>query len=130
MNKVAKFGAYSPVRNAGNVYYVSGQVGIEPDTKIALRDFDTQFNQALENLKRAIESVGLGLSDVVKTTIFLTNIEDFNSANNIFNNYFDDPKPARSTVGVKQLPQLVKDLDLLVEIEAVAYKNRSKQNET
>jgi len=75
-----KYGPYSPVRRAGNYYYVSGQVGVDPATKQAATDVSDQARQALENLRAVLAEDGLGLADVAKTTVFLTDMADFRSS--------------------------------------------------
>ena len=115
------FGPYSPLRQTGSHYFVSGQVGVDPHTKSAPSDSVRQATQALDNLRALLESHGLTMDNVVKTTIFLTNMDDFAAVNDIYMTYFSDPRPARTTVGVKALPQIGSN-PLLIEIEALAYK--------
>lgn len=113
------FGPYSPTRQIGNTVYVSGQVGIHPTTRQAADTVALQTQQALENLQTQLNTHGLSLDAVVKTTIFLRNIDDFAAMNAVYENYFQVPRPARSCVAVASLPKIT-DTDLLVEIEAVA----------
>jgi 2-iminobutanoate/2-iminopropanoate deaminase len=113
-----------PVKKAGDFYFVSGQVGVRPDAKTAAEDISQQTNQALGNLKSVLQEAGLSLANVVKTTVFLTNIGDFAAMNEVYEQAFTVPRPARSTVAVKELPRIA-DKPLLVEIEAVAYKEKS-----
>ena len=68
------YGPYTPVRQAGDTYYISGQVGVDPDSKTARSHVAEQVDQALKNLGRALDSVGLSYDDVVKTTLYLTNM--------------------------------------------------------
>ncbi|HUP26032.1 MAG TPA: RidA family protein [Candidatus Limnocylindrales bacterium] len=114
------YGPYSPHRQAGNIYFISGQVGINPDTKAAAKDIKRQTAQALENLNEVLVKNGLGMAQVVKTTIFLKDMADFDDMNSVYSTYFSDPRPARSCVEVAGLPQLA-DNELLIEIEATAY---------
>lgn len=116
------FGPYTPVRQAGNMYFVSGQVGVNPNTKTAPADVTGQTEQVLANLKNVLATVDLTLNDVVKTTIYVTDMGTFADINAVYEQYFDAPRPARSTVGVRELPHVAGDTTLLVEIEAVAYK--------
>lgn len=118
------YGPYMPVKKAGDFYFVSGQVGVRPDAKTAAEDISQQTNQALGNLKSVLQEAGLSLANVVKTTVFLTNIGDFAAMNEVYEQAFTVPRPARSTVAVKELPRIA-DKPLLVEIEAVAYKEKS-----
>lgn len=115
------FGPYSPVRYAGNTYYISGQIGVEPGTKHAAADIQAQTHQALANMSILLREQGLSLNDVVKTTVFLTDMSNFQLMNEIYTTYFTAEPPARSCVAVRELPR-VSYKPLLVEIEAVAYK--------
>lgn len=116
------YGPYTPVRSAGNLLFVSGQVGIDPATKTAPVDVEGQTKQVLKNMTAALENAGASMQDVVKTTIFVTNVDDFAKVNNVYELFFDTPRPARSTVEVAGLPKVAGDTKLLVEIEALAYK--------
>lgn len=115
------FGPYSAVRKAGSYYFISGQVGVDKDKK-TVGDVVAQTHQALRNLDDVLASEGLGFNDVVKTTLFLTEMSDFTTVNEVYLKYFAVPRPARSCVGVAELPD-VGDKNLLIEIEAVAYKD-------
>lgn len=119
----AAFGPYSPIRQAGDYYFVSGQVGVTPE-RTAREDVTRQSQQALQNLESVLQSAGLAMADVVKTTIFLKNIADFAAVNEVYITHFPEPRPARSCVEVAGLPKLT-DNALLVEIEAVAYKEQA-----
>lgn len=107
-------GPYTPVVRAGEWLVVSGQVGIA-DGKLA-DGFDTQLVQALANLRGQLESVGASLADVVKTTVFLRHMADYARMNELYVEAFGDHRPARSAVGVAELP-----LGALVEVEAWAH---------
>ncbi|HEV2403524.1 MAG TPA: Rid family detoxifying hydrolase [Candidatus Saccharimonadales bacterium] len=123
--KTAKtFGPYSLVRQAGDLYFLAGHVGVDPATSTAQPNVTAQTEQVLENLRSTLESVGLGMNDVVKTTIFVTDIGNFAQVNEVYVRYFDEPRPARSTVGVAELPRVGGDVPLLVEIEAVAVGHK------
>ncbi|OGH18496.1 MAG: hypothetical protein A3F31_02195 [Candidatus Levybacteria bacterium RIFCSPHIGHO2_12_FULL_38_12] len=118
MNSVPKaIGPYSPIVIAGNIAFCSGQVGASPQTGELARGIEDQTKQTLENLRSVLNSEGFQLSDVVKTTVFLKNIEDFAKMNEIYSLYFNESKPARSTIGVANLPK-----GALIEIEAIAIK--------
>lgn len=121
------FGPYTPVRQAGDLYFVSGQVGVDPATKTAPEGVAEQARQALENLKSAVEGAGLTLEHVVKTTIFVVEMADFATVNEVYVSYFTEPRPARSTVSVKELPRVAGDTPIKIEIEAVATANRPTQ---
>jgi 2-iminobutanoate/2-iminopropanoate deaminase len=118
MNKT--YGPYEPVRKAGNFLYVSGQIGLDPTTKTTAVDVSAQTEQALKNLESILEGVGASLQNVIKTTVFLTNMDHFTTMNEAYEKVFIVPRPARSTVAAHELPR-VGDRPLLVEIEAVAY---------
>jgi 2-iminobutanoate/2-iminopropanoate deaminase len=123
-DEVVALSAYTPVRQAGDFLYVSGQVGVDPATKIASPYLAPQVTQALKNLQSALEAAHASLDDVVKTTIFLVNMDDFPRVNALYEQFFDTPRPARSTVGVTALPRVAGSTRLLIEIEAVAYKEQ------
>lgn len=114
------FGPYTPVRKTGSLIFISGQIGINPQTKIAPTDITAQTNQAMENMKRLLESENLSLDMVVKTTVFLTDMNNFQAMNEAYEKWFQGPRPARSAVAVRELPRVAGDTTLLVEIEAVA----------
>ena len=115
------FGPYSTIRQAGNLYFVSGQVGVDPQTGRSPKDVKSQTSQALINIQTVLETNDLFMKDIVKTTVFLTNMNDFEAMNSIYVGFFDAPRPARSTVAVKELPRIVTN-KLIVEIEAVVMK--------
>lgn len=106
-------GPYTPIMRAGDLLITSGQIGIADG---ALADgFDAQLRQAMANLAVVLESEGASMSDVVKTTVFLTSMDDYAAMNDTYVELFGDHRPARSAVAVFQLP-----LGAVVEIEAVA----------
>ena len=113
----AAIGPYSQALEAGGFVFTSGQLGIIPDTGALAHSLAAQTVQALENLTSVLKSAGLTLNDVVKTTCYLKNMEDFSLFNEIYAQYFGDHKPARSCFAVARLPK-----DGLVEIEVIAAK--------
>jgi 2-iminobutanoate/2-iminopropanoate deaminase len=121
----ATYGPYSPVRQAGNLLFVSGQIGVDAKTKTAPEDAAKQTAQALANLQTVLESADAHLKDIVKVTIFLTDMGNFTAVNEVYEQWFDVPRPARSAVAVRELPRVAGDTGLLVEIEATAYKERA-----
>lgn len=128
MAKAQTFGPYSPINRAEGFYFVSGQVGVDPQTKLAAATVAEQTGQVLENIAAVLATEGLGLKNVVKTTIFLTDVGDFAAVNEVYAKYFaEPPKPARSTVGVRELPRVGGDTPILVEIEAIAMKEKSQK---
>jgi 2-iminobutanoate/2-iminopropanoate deaminase len=119
------FGPYSPVRQSGDTYYISGQIGVDPNTKIASEGAAEQVHQALKNLGEALSSVGLGFNDIVKTTLYLTDMTTFKQVNDIYVGYFEEPRPARTTIGVAELPRVGSNTKLIFEIDAVAARSTS-----
>ena len=112
-------GPYSQAVRAGDFLFCSGQIPIDPTTgQLEMSDGDAakQARLVLDNLKAVLESEGLGFDNIVKTTIFLSNMEHFAAVNDVYASYFNAYKPARACVAVATLP---KGVD--VEIEAVAY---------
>lgn len=116
------YGPYSPLKQAGELLFVSGQVGVNPDTKQAPQGAAEQTKQAFENLKLVLAEHGASLDSVVKTTIFLTSMDDYNTINEVYEQVFSAPRPARSTIGVNELPRVAEDVPLLVEVEAIAKR--------
>lgn len=119
------YGPYTPVRSAGNLLFVSGQVGIDPATKTVGKSVTEQTQQVIRNLTQVLNESNATLEDVVKTTVFLADMDDFAAMNTIYEQMFQAPRPARSTVAVKELPRLGGDTPILVEIDAIAYKEQS-----
>lgn len=111
-------GAYSIATEANGFVFVSGQVAINPASGApVIGDVAAQARQVMNNVQAVLDDVGLQLEDVVKTTIFLDDIADFPVVNEIYGEYFDAGKPARSTVQVGALPG-----GYLVEIEVIAAR--------
>jgi len=110
----AAIGPYSQALSTGQMLYTSGQIPLVVGESEIKGDVSTQTTQVLENLKAVIQEAGAELSNVVKTTVFVTDLGDFATVNGIYAEYFGNHKPARSTVQVAALP-----LGAKVEIEAV-----------
>ena len=111
----AAIGPYSQAIRVGNLVYTSGQIPIDPATgEFAEGGIKEQTRQSLLNLKAILEEAGLTMSDVVKTTVFMADMNDFAAMNAVYAEFFAEPYPARSAVAVKTLPK-----GALVEIEAV-----------
>jgi len=113
---------YSPTRQvpAGyTLFYVSGHTGVDIPTKTASPDIAAQTRKLFANLVETLNAEGLGLDDIVKTTVFLVDMADAEAFNRVYGSMFNNPKPARSNVAVRELPR-VANVPLLVEIEAVA----------
>ena len=100
---------------AGSLVFTAGQIGFRADGTLAEGDVAAQTRQAIENLRAVLEAGGATLDGVVKTTIFLYDMNDFVTVNGVYAEYFGGSAPARSTVQVARLPK-----DALVEIEAIA----------
>ena len=115
--KAPAVGPYSQAVEANGFVFVSGQLGLIPDTGAMAHSLAAQTVQALENVISVLKTANLGLKDVVKTTCLLANMEDFSLFNEIYAQYFGDHKPARSCFAVDHLPK-----DALVEIEAIAVR--------
>lgn len=114
----AAIGPYSQAVWAGDLLFCSGQIPLDPATgQLVEGDAATQAKQVLENVKAVLEAAGLGLENVVKTTIFLKDMNYFQTVNEVYASFFTPPFPARSTVEVARLPR-----DVKVEIEVVARK--------
>lgn len=112
-------GPYSQAVRFGNLIFVSGQIPIEPETgKIMKGNIGEQTKQILENLNNILAAGGSSLDNVLRTTIFLTNLEDYSVVNEAYAQYFNDLPPARSTVQVAKLP-----MDAQIEIDAIASIN-------
>ena len=114
----AAIGPYSQAIQAGDTVYVSGQLPIDPATgQFAEGDIRDLTRQSLLNVQQILESVGLSMAHVVKTTVFLADMNDFAGMNEVYADFFAAPFPARSAVAVKTLPK-----GASVEIECVAVK--------
>ncbi len=112
----AAIGPYSQAIQVGNLVYTSGQIPIEPATGVFVEGgIKEQTRQSLTNIKAILEEAGLTMSNVVKTTVFMADMNDFADMNAVYAEFFAEPYPARSAVAVKTLPK-----DALVEIEVVA----------
>ncbi len=115
-NAPAAIGPYSHAVQAGNFFFCSGQTPLDPETmKLVGTTIGEQTQRVFENIKIVLDGIGLSLSDVVKTTVFLKSVDDFEGMNEVYAAAFGTHKPARTTIAVKQNP-----LDALVEIECIA----------
>ena len=109
-------GPYSQAIRSGKIIYTSGQIALDPATgNLVDGDFAAQVRRVFENLKAVLAAGGTNFSSVVKTTVYLTDLANFGTLNEIYASYFGDTKPARTTVGVGQLPR-----GALVEIDLIA----------
>lgn len=114
----AAIGPYSQAIASGQLVFASGQVALEPASgELAEGDVQVQTKRALENLSAVLLAAGSSLGQVVKTTVFLTTMDDFASMNEVYAGFFPSDPPARSTIAVAALPK-----GALVEIEAIAIR--------
>ena len=111
----AAVGPYSQAIRTGDLLITSGQLGMDPETGIIPEGVEAQAEQSLRNIDAILAAAGYKRTDVVKTTVFIRNMDDFGKVNSIYAAYFGDHKPARSCVEVSALPK-----GGLVEIEAIA----------
>ena len=115
-NAPAALGPYSQAVQVGNLLFLSGQVPIDPATGTVVEGgIQEQARQSLTNLKAILNEAGTNMGAVVKTTVFLKNMDDFAAMNEVYAQFFQQPYPARSAVQVAKLPK-----DVLVEVEAIA----------
>lgn len=113
-NAPAAIGPYSQAVRTGNLLFTSGQIPINPATGEIPEGVEAQAEQALSNVKNLIEAAGGKINNVVKTTVFIKDMNDFGKINEIYAKYFTEPYPARSCVEVAKLPK-----NVLLEVEAI-----------
>lgn len=114
-NAPAAIGPYSQGVICGGLVFASGQIPVDPQTGAVAQGIEAQAHRALTNLRAVLEAAGTGMTQVIKTTVFLQSMEDFATVNRIYEAYFTRPYPARSCVEVAKLPKGVS-----IEIEAIA----------
>ena len=113
----AAIGPYSQAVRAGDFLFVSGQIPLDPATgAVVAGDASAQTRRVLENLGEILKAAGASFAGVVKTTVYLADLNDFAAMNEVYADFFGSPAPARATVQVSRLPR-----DVRVEIEAVVY---------
>lgn len=110
----AAIGTYSQAVRAGETLYLSGQIGLDPETGRLVDGIENQIHRVFENLKAVAEAAGGSLGDAVKLTVYLTDLAHFARVNEIMSAYFEQPYPARAAVGVAALPR-----DALIEADAI-----------
>ncbi len=113
----AAIGPYSQALTSGNIVFVSGQIPINPETGTMADTIEEQATQSLKNVKNILEAAGLTMNNVIKTSVFLADLNDFAKVNEIYAEFFTEPFPARSCVQVAAIPKGAK-----VEIECIAVK--------
>jgi 2-iminobutanoate/2-iminopropanoate deaminase len=101
----AALGPYSQGIRSGEFVFCSGQLGLDPVTGELADGVEAQAERSLRNLQSVLDAAGLGFDDVVKTTIFLADVDDFAKVNAVYAKFMPDPPPARSTIGVAALPR-------------------------
>lgn len=116
-NAPGAIGPYSQAVEINGFVYTSGQLGLNPETGEFGADVREQTRLSLQNVKAILEAAGVSLDQVIKTTVFLKDMNDFAAVNEVYGSYFSEPYPARSAVEVARLPK-----DGLVEIEVIAVK--------
>ena len=109
-------GPYSQVVRVGPFLFLAGQIPLTPEGTMVEGDIETQARRVLDNLKAILKEAGAEMNSVVKTTIFLQHLADFDSVNRVYAEYFDQPYPARSTVEAAKLPKGAR-----LEIDAISY---------
>lgn len=110
----AAIGPYSQAVKYNGLVFTSGVIPVDPASGIIPDGIEAQAEQAFSNIKNLIEEAGSSMSDVIKTTVFINDMQDFGKVNEIYAKYFAQPYPARSCVEVSRLPK-----DVLIEVEAV-----------
>lgn len=113
----AAIGPYSQAVRVGDFVYASGQIPLTPEGILVAGDISTQATQCLDNVEAILESAGLTMANVVKVTVFLTDMDDFAAVNEVYGSRFTQPYPARSAVAVAALPKGAN-----VEIEVIAHR--------
>ena len=114
-NAPAAIGPYSQAQIAGGFVFASGQIPLDPQTGLLAEGLEAQANQVFRNIAALLAAAGSDISKVVKTTVFIKNMDDFGKINEIYARYFTAPFPARSCVEVARLPK-----DVLLECEVIA----------
>lgn len=116
-NAPGAIGPYSQAIDTGSMVFASGQLPIDPATGAMPADITMQTRQSLTNVKAILESAGLSMDNIVKTTVYLSDMADFTAMNAVYETFFQSPFPARSAIAVKTLPK-----NALVEIEVIAVR--------
>ncbi|MCL2644490.1 MAG: RidA family protein [Betaproteobacteria bacterium] len=115
-NAPAAIGVYSQAVKVGDTVYCSGQIGLAPESGLLAEGFEAQAVRVFENLKAVAEAAGGTLAQVVRVTLYLTDLGHFGKVNEIMAHYFAEPYPARAAVGVKELPR-----GALIEADAIIF---------
>lgn len=113
----AAIGPYSQAIEANGFVFASGQIPVDPETGVIPEEIEAQAEQVMKNMKNLLEAAGTSIDQVVKTSVFIKNMDDFATINSIYAKYFEKDCPARSCVEIARLPK-----DVLLEMEAIAVK--------
>ena len=113
----AAIGPYSQAIEAGGFVFASGQISVDPATGNIPEGIEAQAKQALTNVKNLMEASGLSMENIVKTSVFIKDMNDFAKVNEVYATFFDNDFPARSCVEVARLPK-----DVLIEVEVIAAR--------
>ncbi len=116
-NAPAAIGPYSQAIEINGMVYTSGIIGVDPATGTPMEGIEAQAERAMTSLVNVVEAAGSKVENIVKTTVFIKEMNDFGKINEIYKKYFKEPFPARSCVEVARLPK-----DVLLEVEAIAWK--------
>jgi len=117
-NAPQAIGPYSQAKVVNNFVFTSGQIPLRSDGTMVLDNFELECIQVLDNIEEILKASGSSMKDIIKLTVYLTDLSNFDILNNVFNTYFNDSLPARSTIEVSKLPK-----DSRVEIEAIGLIN-------
>ncbi len=115
----AAIGPYSQAIEVNGFIYTSGMIPVIPETGEVVEGIEAQARQALSNVRALLESQGSGMEQIIKTTVFIKNMDDFAKVNEVYATFFEKDFPARSCVEVARLPK-----DVLIEVEAIALKTK------
>lgn len=114
----AAIGTYSQAIKTGDTVYLSGQIPLNPQTMELVEGFEAQAVQVFENLKAVAEAAGGSLKDVAKLNIFLTDLGNFATVNEVMSRYFEQPYPARAAIGVAALPKAAQvEMDAIIVLD-------------
>lgn len=123
-NAPEAIGPYSQAVEANGFLYISGQIPVNPASgKVEATDIAGQTEQVFKNIRGVLEAAGYTLDDVIKSTVFLSDMANFAAMNEVYKKYYPTNSPARSTIAVKGLP-----MNVLVEIETIAFNGQEKQH--
>ena len=117
-NAPQAIGPYSQAKIIGNLVFTSGQIPLKPDGSLISDSFKNESIQVLDNINEILKAAGSNIDNIIKLTVYLTDLENFSILNAVFENYFSNSLPARSTIEVSKLPKNVR-----IEIEAIGFIN-------